>query len=417
MLPIVFAAIFTAWLILFGAYWKPLLRLWREPVLRAPVFIIESDDWGPGPAEHAQALTRLASILCRFVDRRGRHPVTTLGLVLSAPDTGRTIGANFNQLHRLMLSDPRFREVRRSIALGVERGVFAPQLHGLEHYWPPALLAAARTDPAVKSWLSQKEIPASEDLPPSLQSRWTDARTLPSQPIHSDLVRHAVAEEVSAFEAYLGRRPAVVVPPTFVWNETAEAAWAAAEVEVLVTPGRRNSGRDATGGLISDGGPVLNCERGVGGLTYLVRDVYFEPALGHSSAQALSAIERKNDLGRPALIETHRFNFVGNTAKTESSFRALESVLEAVLRRFPDTRFMSCEELARLLVGGSADIVERRLLRRYACWLARTRTMPRFWKLALLTGVAIPLWLLTLVVPNRAATYSPENRKGSNTPA
>ena len=39
-------------------------------------------------------------------------------------------------------------------------GVFALQLHGLEHYWPDALMAA--NDPAVRSWL-EGEMPAATE--------------------------------------------------------------------------------------------------------------------------------------------------------------------------------------------------------------------------------------------------------------
>ena len=35
---------------------RTLIRLWREPALAAPVVIVESDDWGPGPVEDAEVL-------------------------------------------------------------------------------------------------------------------------------------------------------------------------------------------------------------------------------------------------------------------------------------------------------------------------------------------------------------------------
>src|ERR1700756_3693730 len=62
------------------AFRRALAGAWREPVLRAPVLIFESDDWGYGPLLQAERLERIAELLTRFRDGRGRHPVTTLGV-------------------------------------------------------------------------------------------------------------------------------------------------------------------------------------------------------------------------------------------------------------------------------------------------------------------------------------------------
>jgi hypothetical protein len=37
-----------------------LRALWREPALRVPVLIFESDDWGAGPVEQAQCTAQTA---------------------------------------------------------------------------------------------------------------------------------------------------------------------------------------------------------------------------------------------------------------------------------------------------------------------------------------------------------------------
>ena len=59
-----------------------LRSLWREPVMRRPVVIIESDDWGPGPKSQVDALRRIRSVLCKTKDEDGQPAVMSLGLVL-----------------------------------------------------------------------------------------------------------------------------------------------------------------------------------------------------------------------------------------------------------------------------------------------------------------------------------------------
>src|SRR5512132_813809 len=87
------------------AYRRTLLAAWREPVLRAPVLILESDDWGYGPLLQAERLDRLAELLAAFRDAFGRHPVTTLGVVLAGPDTARMRADEWRIYHRMALDD------------------------------------------------------------------------------------------------------------------------------------------------------------------------------------------------------------------------------------------------------------------------------------------------------------------------
>ena len=56
-------------------YRKALADAWAEPVLRAPVLILEGDDWGYGPVEQAQRLDRIVELLERFRDSRSAHPI------------------------------------------------------------------------------------------------------------------------------------------------------------------------------------------------------------------------------------------------------------------------------------------------------------------------------------------------------
>src|SRR5438034_9850370 len=100
------------------AYRRTLLAAWREPVLRAPVLIFESDDWGYGPLLQAERLDRIAELLAGFRDAFGRHPVVTLGVVLAGPDTERMRADDWRIYHRVALGDARLAPVREAILRG-----------------------------------------------------------------------------------------------------------------------------------------------------------------------------------------------------------------------------------------------------------------------------------------------------------
>ena len=384
------------WLVPLLYFQRPLRALWREPVLRQPILILESDDWGPAPDSHARALQALADLLMRFSDSQGRHPVMTLGIVLAVPDTERIKQDKYEQYHALPLSSPQCAAVLDTMRRGISAGVFAPQLHGMEHYWPASLMSAVRTHEEIRDWLEQDGLPSTENLPSHLQSRWIDVSRLPSRPIPKHLIRDAVQAEVEAYAGLFGAPPDVVVPPTFVWNNTVERAWAKAGVRFIVTPGIRHEARDYQGKLRSEGKTILNGEHGRGGVEYIVRNDYFEPASGHQAQQAVSALANKTALGRPALLETHRYNYIGDADTVQASLVELEKLLTAALAAFPNLYFLSTVELAQYMSVRHADWIEQRVSARLHAWLARIQEVPRFAKIAGLSGLAVPLWVLSL---------------------
>lgn len=361
------------WLLILLLFVGPAWAAWREPVLRHPVLIIESDDWGPGPPGHAEALDRLAACLGRHRDGTGRTPVMTLGLILSLPDSEAIAAAHLATYHARPITDPAYADILAAIQSGIRAGVFAPQLHGMAHYWPATLMAVARRDADVRAWLLAGPGQETETLPSTLQSRWTDAGALPSRPLPETDIAAAVTEEVALYHAVFGAAPAVVVPPTFVWTRAVESAWARQGVSVLMTPGRQ---------------ALRNGQAGEGGIIYLVRDRYFEPVRGHRAVAGLDALAEKTRQGRPCLLETHRFNFTGNGQA--DALAELEGFLHLSLARYPGLRFVSAAELAAQY-RQQGDWISKGFRTRLSAWAARMGQVPRFARLARMTGLGLVL--------------------------
>jgi hypothetical protein len=374
------------WLLILALFAGPVRAAWREPALRHPVLIIESDDWGPGPASHAPALRRLIDCLNTYRDSSGHPPVMTMGLTLSLPDSEVIIANNFTAYHARPITAPAYADILSALKAGIHAGVFAPQLHGMAHYWPACLLHAVQTDSAVREWLSGGPGLETETLPSPLQSRWIDSSTLPSRPLPAAAIETAVAEEVALYREVFGAPPDVAVPPTFIWTDSVEAAWAAQGVRCIVTPGRRCGGRDANG-QPDCGPPVIhNGQHGIDGTLYLVRDRYFEPERGHCAEQGLAALAEKTAEGRPCLLETHRFNFTGSGQ--DNALAQLGQLLEQALIRHPDLRFTSSAELAEQY-RTRGGWLSTSLKHRFAVWTRRIQSIPRFAKLARLSGLVL----------------------------
>lgn len=377
-------------LIVIGLLWAAFLFLlrrdlaaaWAEPCLRAPVLVFEGDDWGFGPSAQADALRDIASVLRRYADGEGRPPVMTLGVVLSGPDPARPDEPEAG----ILLDDAAMRPVLDSISEGVRDRVFSLQLHGMQHYHPAVLDLACRADPALAAWRRQP-LPATEDLPSPLQSRWTDASVLPSRPLDGSDIRQRATAEVSEFIRVFGHPPAVAVPPTFVWNDQVEMAWAAAGVRVIVTPGERYEVRGGDGLPVDTGRLYRNGQSCPSGLIAMVRDDYYEPVRGHRAGRGLDALARKWAQRRPLLLETHRSNFVGRHARHQDSLAAIDSLIAEARKRYPTLCFVSVEALADAYAGGRSALLDHGLPARLRALPARLLTSGRRRKALLLLCV------------------------------
>lgn len=372
---LVIASILVAWLLLIalllGRHRLTLRALWREPMLTRPVLIVESDDWGPGPAADATMLERIHHLLAGYRDAEDRPAVMTLGVVLGKPDGAAILAADCQGYYRSTLAEARYAPIVDAVRAGCAAGVFALQRHGLEHCWPSSLLHRARQDERLRQWLADPDA-RSEVLPSALQSRWADTSVLPSVPLPAQAVDAAVTDEQALFVRIFGQTPRVAVPNTFVWTETVERAWAETGVHCVVTCGRQFEGRAAEGGLMPPTRVIRNGERGVGDVRYVVRDAYFEPIRGHRAEQVWQAVAERTVLARPTLLETHRESFIDRSS-ADRALAELGRALAGVLKRHPDVCFISTEQLATVF-DDPRDVLHRRsLAARGATFLRRVR--------------------------------------------
>jgi hypothetical protein len=137
---------------------------------------------------------------------------------------------------------------------------------------------------------------------------------------------------------------------------------------------------------------------------YLVRDVYFEPALGHRAEQVTARVVHKARLGQPALIEMHRFNYVDNTDKANASLAEFRRLLELTLGALPSLLFVPPGELAEAIDRRDSDLVETRLLGCLAVWLRRLWEERRIRWLAFGTAAIVPatvLWFAASLLSGR----------------
>ncbi len=389
--------LFVCCLLLYFRYRNDIVRLIREPVLKHPVVIFESDDWGPGPLEQEQALLQINQLLSGFQDQNGNHPVMTLGLILAEPDAEKIAAADFSQYFKRTLLDIRYQALLTAIQSGQQQGVLSLHLHGLEHYWPSSIMLGAAENENIKQWLTGNKQLMTEDLPSHMQSRWVNSVTLPSSHHNSDDIDQAITEEIKLYQQIFKIKPTTVVPPTFVWTDTVESAYAKHDFKTFITPGRQCDGRDSNGHPAANGRTFYNGEI-KNDLLFLVRNDYFEPALGHKAEKTLHNIKDKTACGRPALLEMHRFNFISGATKNAQSLNELERLLKMINDHFTDIRFLSAEQLSELYrnyhQGIESDYIIRTPIKRIRFIFARIKQFFEFNRYAKYSGINFVLKLI-----------------------
>jgi hypothetical protein len=142
------------------------------------------------------------------------------------------------------------------------------------------------------------------------------------------------------------------IPPCYTWNSDVE--------EVLHEKGVRY-----IQGLIVQSIPTGTFgnyrrkihflgSRNFYGQYFLVRNAFFEPSLSKSSDPVGECLNRINIAFRwrkPAIISSHRINFMGSLDERNrsSNLKFLDELIKQIIRFWPDVEFMTSDQLGNLI--------------------------------------------------------------------
>ena len=178
-------------------------------------------------------------------------------------------------------------------------------------------------------------------------------------PADLGLMKEALADGLSMFEQIYGFRSKSFIPPCYTWNSDIEEVLNANGVKYIQ-------------GLVIQSVPTGTFEiykkkyhflgsRNAFGQYYLVRNCFFEPSLSKVNdpvGECLSRINIAFRWHKPAVISTHRINFMGSLDKGNRSdnLLLLNELLNRITKHWPDVEFMTSDQLGDLIAGeGSAE--------------------------------------------------------------
>ena len=351
---------------------------WRGSKVKERVVVIESDDWGsirtPSRAalgrmrerglvshgsvycndalETSDDLTRLYGLLSSIRGSDGRPAVLTANTIVANPDFDAIRASGFKRYiweptTRSCARQPENAGVPELWRQGIAAGIYRPQFHGREHLHHRRWLARLRSGDELARFCFELGSTSSGQGDYSFMEAldW-DA---------PEEVREQEAELISGlalFREIFGYSSESFIAPCYTWDPLLEPALATQGVKWI--QGVRVQQRPNGQGQQRTGIKHFFGQRNAHGQRYNVRNVHFEPVMTAGIdvvGRALKQIGIAFALQRPAVINTHRVNYIGaiEPGNAERGLAALKVLLLEIIKRWPDARFISTDQLSEVL--------------------------------------------------------------------
>lgn len=350
------------------------------------IVVIESDDWGsvrmPSREVYEEFLRRgvrvnrdpycrydslataddlsaLFDVLTSVKDMNGRHAVLTADTVVANPVFEKIKASDFREYFYEPFTETLKRSPRHDGAWelwqqGMDAGIFHPQLHGREHL-------------NVKKWLrtlqSGEEVTRlSFDLgtfgltsavDPRIKNNYMGAF---NSGLDEDIAEYdtIITEGQQLFEKLFGYKSESFIATTYTWSPKIEPSLMRNGVRYLqgMVHQKMPLDDDTTFKYKKDN---FCGHSSKAGLTYLMRNCYFEPS--QDSADAKDCLERIKIAFRwhkPATISMHRLNVIGavDESNRTKNLTDLKWLLNEIIRLYPNVEFMSSDELGKVVSNG-----------------------------------------------------------------
>lgn len=360
-----------------GLVWgrAPALVEWQ----RTRAVCLQSDDWGlcgflpdsraievldrqalaPGPfpdvywhstLEDSAAVASLCAVLSASRGRDGLPTILQANYILGSQEYAVT-DTVARWIEHLLPRTPAGYErpgLWEAVDAGRRAGVWHPELHGLWHYDPLRRQRNTLGRPAVEAAAARQIL-----VFPDCERSW-ELGSWRSQ----DVLEQEFARALAGFADLFGRRPRSIIGPDYVWNDADEARWVAADIRVI--QGQRQQRKSKWRGTEGRIRKVMHRtftrwwrrDR-----VYLDRNSSFEPlqAAEHrrTTDRTVAEVRQRWREGEPAIVETHRINFVhlddGNGELGRRELRRLLDGLDA-----DGAIFMTDGEVAELHRRGTS---------------------------------------------------------------
>jgi len=350
---------------------------------------IESDDWGSirmpslqayrslarrhtGVAKNpycqydtlasAEDLSHLYETLVQVRDKNNHPAVLTANVNVANPRFDAIADDEYTAYHYEPFYETIRRQPQGETALdtwqhGMAASLFHPQLHGREHVHALAWLAELR---AGNTALLDAFKWGTWGIPYSALTTQRRSNLQASLDIYrlkgeEAFQRAWLSDSVRIFQDYFEYPSVTFIPPAYTWHTHLVPYLAALGIQgvqgISLQYQPRLRGRAGYQKRLRFIGQTLGH-----GIKCLVRNALFEPTSQPDKDWAtitLVGIERAFNNHQPAIISSHRVNYIGSLVEKNrtQNLAMLKSILKTVVKRWPEVEFIGSDYLIQLVNG------------------------------------------------------------------
>ncbi len=358
------------------------LRGWRT---KRKIVVFESDDWGSirmpsrevyekclkagypvdrNPYEKFDSLESnndlelLFETLSKFTDQQRNHPIITANCLVANPNFGKIKESGHQSYfyERVTETFKRNSSTNRGFDLwkeGQDKGVFKMQFHGREHLNVGLFMQALQAGNADLLYAFELGMPGI--MPKSIGNvgNYFVEATHFRSPEDKLVILDAMLEGLDIFEELMGFKSASLIPPNYTWsNDFNEAVGQKGE---KYFQGYRKIREPQMNGNAPLYHTYFLGQKNLSGQLYLIRNASFEPTLTAGSSDNVRAclheVSAAFMMGKPAIISTHRINFMGSIfpSNRDANLKLLNSLIKQLINKWPDIEFMASDTLGDLI--------------------------------------------------------------------
>lgn len=343
------------------------------------IVVIESDDWGSirmpskevyskclkdgypvdkrpyeryDSLENSSDIIALFETLAKIKDCNGNVAVITANYVLANPDFEKIKINKFDNYYYENLESSYdkygYYNVVSLIKDGNDSNLFHPQFHGREHF-------------NTHAWLNQLQLKEKDNLfafnnnmvgiTPKINSNLGNQLMVAlnyNNEKELDEKNDILIDGLKLFEKLFGYKSKSFIAPCYTWSPFFHESLKQSGVDYIQGSmvqfiGNSNF-QNKTSKIYHYTGQVNKQDQ-----LYMIRNVQFEPTLNRYNAvdRALNQIQRAFLLKKPAIITSHRLNYIGSLdlKNRDSNLKTLKIMLSQIIQKWPDVEFMTSDKL------------------------------------------------------------------------
>lgn len=294
-------------------------------------------------------LEALFKVLESVKDKNGHAAVFTPMTVVANPDFVKIEKNQFKNYHyENFYQTLDKREDGEAIKIlwkeGINKGIFVPEFHGREHlnvrFWMNLL---RENDKNILNAFNNKSIGVNPKLKTTYD--YMAAYDLKEQN-HIKELNQITKEGLDIFENLFGYRSVLFTPSALIHHDDMHAQLKEDGIQYIDMA--RSRVMPTYKGSKTKKYHYLGQTNKLG-QKYITRNVMFEPNKDDENAvkRALNEIEIAFKYNKPAIISSHRVNFVGGKSieNREKGLNDLKDLLDAIVKRWPDVEFVSIRDI------------------------------------------------------------------------